>query len=189
MLRTLPMTRDYSLAQRFAIIFFFVALTAISAQIKIYFGSPVPFTMQVMVVLLAGMVLGARDGVITMALYLGLIALNLPLAADASGASALTGATAGYLIGFVPAAGIAGLLVEKGANRVWQRWLAGIVGIAVIYACGVPVLMRITGMDFSAAWAAGVVPFIALDLGKALLAAALSEGGRSILMRYLPSAK
>lgn len=187
MLRTLPVTRDYRWTQRLAVIALFTFLTALSAQIKFYFGSPVPVTLQVLVVLLAGMVLGARDGALSQVFYIGLVALNLPLDSAGAGASALSGATAGYIFGFVPAAFLVGYMVEHGATRVWQRWLSGIAGTAVIYVCGALMLRAVTGMEWSAVWAAGVAPFIVIDLIKAIIAAGLSEGGRTALLRrFLP---
>src|SRR5690606_32016496 len=93
------------------------------------------------------------------------------------------GTTGGYLIGFIAAAAITGLLVERGAQRVWQRWLAGVVGVGVIYAFGLPVLMLVAKLDFGAAWVLGAAPFIAFDLLKALIAAGLTESGRAFLLR------
>jgi biotin transport system substrate-specific component len=143
----------------------------------------VPFTLQPLAVLLAGFILGARDGALSQLAYLALIAFNLPVDANAVGSAALFGATAGYLFGFVAAAFVTGWLVERGTTRLWQRWLAGIVGVAVIYACGIVVLKFNTGMAWDAAWTAGVAPFIVPDLAKAVIAAALAEGGRALLQR------
>lgn len=184
MLRTLSITKDWSISIRIAGIVFFTVLTALGAQVEIWFGGPVPFTLQVMIVLLAGMVLGARDGAISILAYLGLIALNLPVAAGGAGSAAFTGATAGYLMGFVPAAFITGLLVERSSDRTWQRWIAGIVGVLVIYAFGVPVLKAITGAEsWQQAWMWGGYPFLGLDILKALIAATVTEGARVALMR------
>ena len=182
MLRTLPQTRDWSLVHRLLAIAAFSAITAICAQIRIQIGE-VPFTMQVFAVLLAGMVLGARDGAFSQILYLGLIAVNLPVASGAVGAAALSGVTAGYLIGFIPAALIVGWLVERGAARAWQRWLAGIAGVAIIYVFGVPVLKGMTGMSWADAWTAGAGIFVLVDLAKSALAATLSESSRAWLQR------
>ena len=183
MLRTLPQTRDHSLARRIAGIAAFTVLIAISARVEIYFGSPIPFTLQVLTVLLAGMVLGSVDGAASALLYLVLMRLNLPIGAGGAGASALLGATAGYLIGFVPAAFVVGLLTERGQMRFWQRWLAGIVGVAVIYVFGATMLKLYLNADWSNAWTLGVQPFIAVDLAKAIIAASLAEGGRALLLR------
>ena len=183
MLRTLPQTRDAQLGYRLASIGAFTLLTIIAARITIPM-QPVPFTLQTLAVVLAGLILGARDGALSQLAYLALIALNLPVDARGLGAASLLGPTAGYLVGFVAGAFVAGLLVERGAGRMAQRWLAGIAGIAVIYLFGVVVLKATTGIAWDAAWSAGVVPFLVPDLAKALVAAALAEGGRSLLLRH-----
>lgn len=184
MLRTLSITKDWSLSIRIAGIVFFTLLTALGAQVEIWFGGPVPFTLQVLVVLLAGMVLGARDGTLSIMVYLGLIILNLPVASGGAGAAAMSGATAGYIVGFIPAAFITGWLVEHSADRTWQRWIAGIIGVLVIYAFGIPILYSVTGAEsWQQAWMWGGYPFIGLDILKALIAATATEAGRRVLMR------
>jgi biotin transport system substrate-specific component len=184
MLRTLPQTRDYSLLYRLAGIALFTALTIVSAKVRIDIGGPVPITLQVMIVLLSGMVLGRVDGAASQVAYLALIAAGLPVDTYGRGTAALINSTGGYLIGFIPAAYIAGLLVEKAASRLWQRWLAGIIGVVVIYVFGALVLKTLSpGMTWLGVWGNGVAPFIAVDIVKALIAAALTEGGRHLLMR------
>jgi biotin transport system substrate-specific component len=182
MLRTLPQTRDAHRIYRLVSIGAFTLLTILSARLTIPM-QPVPFTLQTLAVLLAGLILGERDGALSQIAYLALIAVGLPVDAKGIGAAALVGPTAGYLFGFVGAAFVAGLLVERGASRMGQRWLAGIAGIVVIYLCGLLVLKAVTGMSWDAAWTAGVAPFIVLDLAKAVIAAALAEGGRALLLR------
>lgn len=184
MLRTLPHTRDAQIGYRLVSIGVFTLLTIITARITIPM-QPVPFTLQTLAVLLAGLILGARDGALSQLAYLALIAVNLPVDARGLGAAALLGPTAGYLFGFVAGAFVAGLLVERGARRMLQRWLAGIAGIAVIYLFGAAFLKLNSGMAWDAAWMAGVAPFIVPDLAKAVIAAALAEGGRSLLLRQV----
>jgi biotin transport system substrate-specific component len=182
MLRTLPQTRDQSWVYRLVGIAFFTVLTIIAARVSILLD-PVPFTLQPLAVVLSGMVLGWRDGLLSQALYVALIAAGLPLDAKGVGSAALVGPTAGFLIGFMAAAGVSGWLVERGGKRVWQRWLAGVIGIIVIYLYGTVVLKSVTGMDWTKAWTVGVAPFIVPDVVKALIAAALTEGGRRLLLR------
>jgi len=184
MLRTFPQTRDLSQSKRLMGIAVFTIITIIAARLKIPM-EPVPFTMQPFAVLLAGMILGSRDGALSQAVYVGLIALGLPFDANIRGTVALFGATGGYLIGFVVAAGVVGLLVERAGSRFWQQWLAGIVGVVVIYIFGIYVLKNVAAMDWNAAWTAGVSPFIAWDMLKAVIAAAIAEGGRRLLGRFL----
>src|ERR671923_256528 len=82
------------------------------AQVKVPLPfTPVPLTGQTFGVLLAGAVLGSKRGAASMALYIALGAFGLPvLAGGASGLAYLSGATVGYLIGFVLAAYVTGLL-------------------------------------------------------------------------------
>lgn len=180
MLRTLPRTRAFTLPARLMAVLVFACITAVAARLAIPF-EPVPFTLQPLAVLLAGLVLGARDGALSQLLYVALIAGGLPLDARGLGAAALLGPTGGYLFGFVAAAWVSGWLAETGARRLWRRWLAGVAGVAAIYLVGVPFLKLVTGLDWEAAWAGGAALFIAPDLLKALIAAALAEGGRALL--------
>lgn len=180
MLRTLTQTRENRRALQIAGIAFFTLLTIIAAKISIDIG-PVPFTMQPFAVLLAGMVLGAREGAASQIAYVALIAAGLPVDARGLGTAALFGPTGGYLIGFIGGAFVAGLLVERANARLWQRWLAGVAGIAVIYFFGVTHLSLYLQTDLSAAWASGAAPFIIPDLIKALIAAGMVEGGRRFL--------
>jgi biotin transport system substrate-specific component len=180
MIRTL--TRDTSLINRIALISLFVALTAISAQIKFYLNSPVPYTLQVLVVLLAGMVLGARDGALSQIAFIGLIWAGVPLAAN--GSAALTGATAGYLIGFIPAAYVTGYLVERGADHPWGRLVASLIGVVVIYTFGLTTLKLMLNVSWGQAWGWSVAPFIAIDILKAIIAAGLVDSGRMLIKRF-----
>lgn len=182
MLRTIPIARSASQPLRLLAIMACTLLMALSAKISIEVG-PVPFTLQPLVVLLTGMVLGARDGAASMALYVLLIASGQPLDARGLGAAVFAGPTWGYLVGFIPAAFVTGWLVESGAQRVWQRWLAGIVGVLVIYVGGVPIMKMVLGLDWAAAWEVGAAPFLGLDIAKALLAALLVETTRAFLLR------
>ncbi len=182
MLRTLAQTRDANWLYRLASAGAFTLLTIIAARVSIPM-QPVPFTLQPLAVILAGLILGGRDGALSQIAYLALIALNLPVDANHIGAAALVGPTAGYLFGFVAGALVAGLLVERGSTRLWQRWIAGIAGIAVVYVFGIVVLKVNTGLAWDAAWTAGAAPFIVPDAAKALIAAALAEGGRALLLR------
>jgi biotin transport system substrate-specific component len=182
MLRTYPQTRDAHLIYRLASIALFTLLTVVAARVSIPM-QPVPFTLQPLAVLLAGLILGGRDGALSQLAYLALIGLNLPVDANMLGAAALVSPTGGYLIGFVAAALAAGLLAERSAGRLGQRWLAGIVGVGVIYAVGLIVLQARLGLAWETAWGLGAAPFIVPDLAKALIAAALVEAGRKLIGR------
>lgn len=147
------------------------ALTAIAAQIQIPMF-PVPMTLQTFSVLLVAAALGAGRASLSMTLYLALGAIGLPVFA---GAKTLTGVlpTAGYLVGFVAAAGIVGFLASKGfSKQPLKLAFSFALGTVTIYALGVAGLMLSLGLSFESAMAAGVVPFLLGDLVKAVFAAA-----------------
>ena len=151
------------------------ALVGLAAQISIpVLGSPVPITGQTFGVLFVGTALGARRGAISMGLY-AILGLFIPWYSEAKhGWSVLSGATGGYIVGFIAAAAVCGWLAERGNGRSPMAVLGTfIVGEAVIYAFGIPWLMHSTGMSFSAALKLGFTPFFFTDLIKALFAAAL----------------
>jgi len=159
----------------------FIALTAnFSVPIP---GSPVPLTGQTFSVLLVGGALGMRRGMLSTGLYL-VLGFFLPVYAEhASGVARIAsvdsgtlvlGATGGYLIGFVVAAGVVGRLAELG----WDRSMVGALGAMaignmIIYLFGLPWLIAATGMTAQQALDVGLLPFVVTDLVKLALAAGL----------------
>ena len=151
-------------------------LTALSAQVAFPVpGSPVPVTGQTLAVLLTAAALGPLRGALGQLLYVMAALVGLPvLAQGAGGAQAVFGATAGYLLGFIVAAAIVGRLAKGGWSRTPVRVFASYaVGSLVIYAFGATVLALVTGQDMVWAIQKGVLPFLAGDAFKALLAAGL----------------
>ena len=97
----------------------FTMLTAISAQISIPI-QPVPFTLQTMIVLLAGAFLGAKNGAYSQLLYIFLGAIGLPVFADgAMGFARLIGPTGGYLLAFPIGAYLVGYWTEKSQKYIF----------------------------------------------------------------------
>jgi biotin transport system substrate-specific component len=164
----------------------FAAITALTARITIPLPfTPVPITLQTLAVVLSGLVLGARGGALAQLLYLGLIATGLPLDARGLGPVAFVSPTAGYLIGFVPAAFAAGWLAERlTAHSWWGNFVAALAGILVIYLLGAGWLAVMLG-SWQKAWLGGVAPFILLDLGKAAVAAGVAESGKHLFRTHL----
>jgi biotin transport system substrate-specific component len=160
----------------------FALFTALAAQISIPLGfTPVPITGQTFAVLLAGGVLGSWRGAASMGLYVLLGAIGLPFYAEGAGGWAIaTGATAGYLVGFVVAAFVVGLMAEHGQDRRLSTSLpAFLAGSLIIYALGATWLAHHLGLPLTAApgdpsaIAFGVAPFLVGDVIKALLAGAI----------------
>ena len=147
----------------------------ILAQVKIPLPfTPIPLTGQTFAVLLVGATLGPKRGIASMVLYLALGALGLPFfAGGAHGLKVITGATGGYLVGFIVSAYVIGLLAERGLERSMRTSVIPfLVGTVVIYVCGVAWLAGVLG-SFGKAVTAGLVPFVVGDIVK-LVAAALA---------------
>ena len=149
------------------------ALTGLLAQARMPLPfTPVPLTGQTFAVLLVGAVLGSRRGAASLLLYLLQGILGLPFfAGGASGLAYLTGPTGGYLVGFVVAASLIGLLAARGLDRrIPSALLAFLVGEVFIYLFGVSWLSVYLGIQ--RALVAGFLPFLIGDAIK-LAAAAL----------------
>jgi biotin transport system substrate-specific component len=148
-------------------------LVALLAQVEIPL-QPVPITGQTFAVLLVGAALGSRRGAAAMIAYIAQGALGLPFfAGGASGFGILTGATAGYLVGFIVAAYVVGWLAERGLERsVRTSLIPFLAGTVIIYICGAAWLSIVVG-SLSKAIQLGILPFLAGDVIK-LFAAALA---------------
>jgi biotin transport system substrate-specific component len=160
-------------------------LIALSAQIAV--GWPVPFTMQTFAVLMIGALFGARRGSLTVIAYLIEGAAGLPVFSHGQGGLAvLFGPTGGFLYGFVVAALVTGLLAQKGWDRhIVTTILAMFFGNVLILTFGLLWLSLLVG--FKSALVTGLYPFIAGDLVKIALAAALLPAGWRLLARFSPA--
>jgi biotin transport system substrate-specific component len=147
---------------------------AASAQIQLPI-QPVPMTMQSLMVLLVGAAYGWRLGAATLLLYLIEGICGLPVFAGfRAGPAALVGPTGGFLLGFVPAAALAGWLASQGWTRgVWRSCALFLAGHAVIFTVGLAWLALLIGAE--QAIALGLMPFlpgsaVKVALGVTLLA-------------------
>ena len=156
--------------------FLFAAAVAAASQIAIPLPwTPVPITLQPMLVILAGMMLGPVAGASSMLLYLAAGAAGLPVFTPlgAPGIARFFGPTGGYLLAYPLAAFVAGSLSLR-PSPFARRALAALAGIAVIYMGGIAVLSLLNGSVVRAVQL-GVTPFAALDLLKAIVAAVISR--------------
>lgn len=153
----------------------FAGLTALAARITIPVpGTPVPISGQTFAVLLAGATLGTAAGSASQLLYVA-AGLFFPVYAEGKqGWEVLSGATGGYLIGFVMAAVVVGYLAERRQDRSFATSIpAMLAGTAVIYLCGIPWLAREVNLSATDAIAAGFSPFVIGDALKLLAAGVL----------------
>ena len=168
------LTQDKRLAT-FGVLGFVVALAAASQVAIPIPGTPVPFTLQPMIVVLAGMMLGPALGAASMLLYLAIGATGLPVFAPMGppGIARFFGPTGGYLVAYPVAAFVAGYVAQRYPSLL-GRWLAAVLGIATIFVGGLSQLTILTG-SFGRAVALGVTPFAILDLVKAFIAALIAR--------------
>ena len=156
-------------------------LIALCAQLAI--GWPIPVTGQTFAVLMIGALLGARRASLSVLIYIMEGAAGLPVFSQGRGGFlVLLGPTGGYLIGFVFAVYIVGLLAERGWDRrIGTTVIAMVLGNLVIYTFGLFWLCCLTG--FNARTLATGLYFIPGDLVKIILAAILLPAGWKLL-RY-----
>jgi biotin transport system substrate-specific component len=166
-----------------ALMFAGAMLTAGLAQFSVRLPfTPVPISGQTLGVLLVGAALGPGLGAGAMLLYLSWGLLGLPVFAPGPSGAHVTGAealapaaaSAGYLWGFVAAAGAVGALSRRGWDRSpGSSLVAMLVGEAIIYTCGVPWLMHAVGFSLSEGLRAVLYPFLVGDVLKMVLAAGM----------------
>ena len=165
----------------------FVAVMAVCSWISV--PMTIPFTMQTFAVFLTVALLGTRLGTITVAAYMLLGAVGLPVFSGFKGGlGVLMGPTGGYIIGFIFTALITGTMIERfGRGRIMMA-AAMLVGLAVCYAFGTVWFLKVyanTKGAVSVATALGwcVIPYILPDCVKILLAVTIAERlGKSMKM-------
>jgi biotin transport system substrate-specific component len=177
-------SRQVQWAIRAGGVLFMTALTAAAAQVS--FSIPftqVPFTFGPMAVLMSGLALGPRLGLLSQVLYLAVGVSGAPVFAISllpQGVARLFGPTGGYLMSYPIAALVTGYLAERGFDRRYvTSVLAMLAGLIVIFAGGVLWLGLFARTPSSgpvgigAALAGGLYPFVVADILKVLLAAAI----------------
>jgi biotin transport system substrate-specific component len=154
----------------------FAALISVGAYIAFPIpGTPVPIVLQNMFILLAGMVLGPWWGLVSVVFYLALGAMGLPVFSGGTGGLArFAGPTGGYLIGYLPAVIIAGLIARAGRHRWYWNCAGALAGMAVVYFLGLLRLKTVLNIDWAKALATGMLPFIPGDLLKIAAAGLLT---------------
>jgi biotin transport system substrate-specific component len=174
-------------AIRWAAVAFVTVLTVAAAQVSITLPfTPVPLTLQPMVVLLGGAALGSRLGFSSQVLYLMAGLAGLPVFAASpvlpQGALRLIGPTGGFLMAYPLAAYVAGRLAERGFDRRYLTSVAAMAaGLAVIFASGLAWLTLQLApaagpQAFQAALQAGFYPFVVVDVVKLFIAGAVLPG-------------
>lgn len=163
------------------------ALIAVGAYLQVPLPiGPVPLVLQNLFVLLAGLLLGSRWGLISVGIYLLVGAIGLPVFVGGKGGLAhFLGPTGGYLLGFAACAVVTGYLAEKFSNPALKDVLAVVLGSLTIYVFGVPWLKLVTGMSWQKAVMLGMLPFLPGDAIKAAAAVLLARAIRPMVKHRL----
>jgi len=146
---------------------------ALTAQISFHLPfTPVPITGQTFGVAVVALILGRVRGLLAVLTYLSAGALGAPVFADFSSITALWGPTSGYLLGFIPAAFVAGYMADTGMTKSWVGTLAAsFAAQTLILLFGAAVLISFVGINN--VWAMGVAPFLVGDVVKSFAAVAM----------------
>ena len=156
----------------------FAALTAIGAFLHFQFMEAT-ITLQCFFTAMAGLLLGAKLGALSQALYVGLGLVGLPIFATGGGFSYIFNPTFGFLLGLIPTAWVIGKLTEKSRTPV-RLALACVAGFAVLYAIGLPYIALIVnvynGGNVSGAYlaAAYMLPYLPGDCLKIVVSVILA---------------
>lgn len=175
------MTRHRSTSRDLALIATFTGVVAALGLVPAFLppGFTVPITAQSLGVMLAGAIIGARRGFLSLALFLVLVAVGLPLlAGPRGGLGVFAGASVGFLVGYPVAAYVVGWLTERGGPTYRLVWglVANVVGgIVVLYALGIAGLVAVTGLSVQAATVANWI-YVPGDLVKVVLCAVIARG-------------
>lgn len=170
-----------------------IAIMAVSAWVSIPIG-PISFTLQIFAVAFAVLVLSPAECIAAVAGYLLLGAVGVPVFSNMrGGVGVLAGASGGFLWGFLLGAGLAicvRMALQKLAGSHASAKVsfaidmaAGLVFLLVSYVCGWAQLMAVAVMTPAAAFAAGVAPFIVLDLIKLVAAVICANAVKRAVVR------
>ena len=169
----------------------FMVTTALMTAVLCILGplslpiGPVPVSLTNLAIYFLLYILDWKRGTTSVLMYLLIGLVGVPVFSGYSGGIAkLAGPTGGYLIGFIPMTILIGLFLEKHARNRIACILVMEAATWLLYLIGTAWLAFSAGMDFGAALSVGVIPFIAVDLVKIILAAILGPGLRSRLAPF-----
>ena len=150
----------------------FAVIMAICSWISIPLpGTSVPINLATFAVILAGLMLGSRDGAIAMLVFLALGAIGVPVFHSFTGGMGIVfGPTGGFLIGYIALAFFAGLAAKESEHPVRNYILFTVIGEVVLYALGSVWFIFQAGSNIQTALMACVVPFLPGDAVKMVLA-------------------
>jgi len=160
----------------------FTAIIAVMAQIVIPLPYGVPLTLQTLAISLAGVILGAKKGTLSVVVYVLIGAVGAPVFAGFTGGFGIVfGPTGGFILSFPLLALAAGIGAEK--NSKSRLWVGLVVGVMTNYLCGVVYYSIVTSNDLLTSFVACVLLFIPTDILKITAAGLLGIKLRGLLLQ------
>ena len=153
---------------------------ALAAQVSVPM-IPVPMTLQTLAILIVGLGYGARMGALTVMAYLAEGAMGLPVFANGGTGLAFAGPTAGFLVGFVGMACAAGFAADRGVKGAVPVALVALAVSALLYVPGLAWPALVMGKSMPELLSGWMLPFLAGDAVKAVIAALVVSGGWAAL--------
>ena len=158
----------------------FAAITAVLSQIAIPLPTNVPLTLQTFAVALAGYFLGAVKGTVAMMVYVMLGAVGVPVFANWKGGfSVITGATGGFIVGFIFMALLCGVgssvFSSKKLSGKVLAVLLGIAGLAVCHLLGFGWYAIFAKVSLGKSFMVVSLPYLIKDIGSVVAAYVISE--------------
>lgn len=133
--------------------------------------SPVPISLGTLAIYFVIIVLGRKQGFLSILLYILLGLVGLPVFTGFTGGiGKLLGPTGGYIIGYLFMALVCGFFTDKWHGRFFPNFVGMLFGTAVCYGFGTLWLAYQSNLSISAAFTAAVLPFLPADLCKVLIA-------------------
>ena len=171
----------------------FAALIAVSGYFVIPLPGGVPIVLKNLFVVLSGTILGGTYGALSVVLLLAAGVLGLPVFVIPGGLGVFLTNVGGYLIGYLVASLTAGLIAgvpktdeRKTLKKLWIKIsIASFIGFALILVSGSLYMIVLNSISVQAAFTAGIVPFIAVDMIKLVISIPMAVKLRPIALRYL----
>ena len=161
----------------------FAAVLCAVAPFSVAIG-PIPLSFATLVIYLAAGTLGWKYGVLSVALYIALGAVGLPVFSSFSGGfHKIAGVTGGFIIGYIPLALAAGIFAEFPKKTRLLYTLGMVIGTILLYTCGIAWFILQTGSSLGAALLACVTPFLIGDAIKIIIACIVAPQLRGALQR------
>jgi len=156
---------------------FFTALIIVGGFISIPIPiSPVPIVLADFFIMLTGLFLGLKHGLISTSLYIALGTIGLPVfAGGRGGLIVFFGPTGGFLFGYLAMVVFIGFISDKMKPKISSFLIALIGGNILLYLIGVPWLRIVTNISWSAAIATGFIPFAPGAIFKIIAAIAIGH--------------